>query len=223
MKLFRITVDCLVFAYDNIDDKLKVLLIKRNNEPAKDRWALPGGFVRETEEFVETAKRKLLLETGAENLYLEQLHAYSLTDISSENRIVSIAFYALIKLQDFAPSNINSHLYKWVTLKNIPQLPFDHGEKLKDAIERIKEHALIKPLVFSLLPSKFSLNQLQKIYEEIYNTDLDNRNFRRKIKNLEYIEPLKELEKNVSHRPGMLYKFNKSKFDKTTLWYFTGK
>jgi ADP-ribose pyrophosphatase YjhB (NUDIX family) len=217
MKLFKITVDCLVFAYDNIDDKLKVLLINRNNEPAKDRWALPGGFVRETEEFVETAKRKLLLETGARNLYLEQLNAYSLTDISSENRIVSIAFYALIKLQDFSPSNINSHLYKWVTLKNIPQLPFDHGQKLKDAIERIKEHALIKPLVFNLLPSKFSLNQLQKIYEEIYNIDLDNRNFRRKIKNLEYIEPINELENNVSRRPGMLYKFNKSKFDKATL------
>lgn len=209
---FKIAIDCLVFAYDSTANELKLLLIRRNNEPAKDQWALPGGFVKETEEFVDTALRKLRQETGAKDIFLEQLKSYSLTDPSPENRIISIAFYALIRLENFVPSNDNDHLYTWTHTKNIPFLPFDHSQKVHDAIRLIKQNTRIKPLVFSLLPSKFTLNQLQKIYEEILDTTLDNRNFRRKVKGFKYIEPLHELEDNVSRRPGMLYSFNESEY-----------
>jgi ADP-ribose pyrophosphatase YjhB (NUDIX family) len=210
---FRLTIDCVVFAYDNKGNQLKILLIKRNNEPAKNQWALPGGFVTTTEEFIETAKKKLKEETGAGNIYLEQLNAYSLTDPSPENRIVSIAYYSIMKLDEFSPTDINNHIYKWAHVKDIPQLPFDHGQKVKDAISRVKERISSMPIVFNLLPSDFSINQLQKIYEEIYDVKLDNRNFRKKAKKLTYLEPLNKLEQNVSHRPGLLYRFNKAAYD----------
>ena len=209
---YKITVDCLVFAYDNSTSEMKLLLIKRNNEPCMGEWALPGGFVNRTEEFIDTALRKLSEETGAKNIFLEQLNAYGLTDSSLQNRIVSIAFYALIKLDDFSPSEANSHQYKWVHIKNIPTLPFDHTRKVNDAIQRIKERVHVKPVVFNLLPAKFSLNQLQKIYEEIFDINLDNRNFRRRAKGLKYLEPSNEFEDNVSRRPGRLYAFKETKF-----------
>ena len=212
---FKIALDCIVFAYENLSNELKVLLINRNNEPAKGEWALPGGFVKQTEEFVTTAKRKLIEETGATRLYLEQLQAYSLTDPSPDNRIASVAFYSLIKMEDFSPLQANNHIYKWVNIKKVTKLPFDHTTKINDAIQRIKEKIHTKPIIFDLLPKKFTINQLQKIYEEIYDIQLDNRNFRRKAKSLPYLEPLNEVEENVSRRPGELYKFNKHNYEKS--------
>lgn len=210
---FKLTVDCVVFAYDNKLPQLKVLLIKRNNEPARGQWALPGGFVNSTEEFIDTAQKKLKQETGADSIYLEQLKAYSLTDPSPDNRIVSIAFYSIIKLDEFNPLDINNHIYRWASVKDMPELPFDHGQKVKDAIARVKESMNTRPLVYNLLPAYFSLNQLQKIYEEIYNIKLDNRNFRRKVKKLTYLTASEKLEENVSHRPGLLYSFNRSAYE----------
>lgn len=209
---FKITVDCLVFAYDNVTNQLKLLLIKRNNEPAKGAWALPGGFVKKTEEFIDTALEILSQETGAKNIFLEQLKGYSLTDPSPDNRIVSIAFYALIKLEDFRPATDNSHTYQWVHINDMLPLPFDHSQKVQDAIQKIKDSINVRPIVFNLLPSRFTLNQLQKIYEEIFTIKLDNRNFRRKVKGLHYIQSLNELEDNVSRRPGMLYSFNEQEY-----------
>lgn len=209
---FRIAVDCVIVAYDNQFNELKILLVNRVNEPEKGRWALPGGFVSKTEEFIETAKHKLWHETGVKNIYLEQLQAYSLTDKSTKNRIASIVYYALIKFEDFSPTAQSSHLSKWFSFKEIPALPFDHQQKVNDAINRMKESLKIKPIVYFLLPSKFPLNQLQRFYEEVYNIKLDNRNFRKKVKNLSFIEELNELEANVSHRPAKLYRFNKKKF-----------
>lgn len=212
---FRITVDCLVFAYDNHTSKLKILLIKRKNEPAKGEWALPGGFVNETEEFLDTALKKLETETGATDIFLEELNAYSMTDPSPSNRLVSIAFYAIIKLDDFNPSHDNSHIYKWQTVDTAPRLPFDHTRKLNDGLQRIKERVFVKPIIFKLLPQKFTLNNLQALYEQVFHVELDNRNFRRKCMNLCYIKELDEYEQNVSRRPGKLYEFDESKFNET--------
>ncbi|MTI31526.1 NUDIX hydrolase, partial [Xanthovirga aplysinae] len=195
--LFKIAVDCVILAYDHANNQLKILLIKRLNEPEKGRWALPGGFVNKTEEFIDTAKNKLWLETGVSNVYLEQLKAYSLTDSSPQERIASIAYYALIKFEEFKPSSKSSHLFQWVNYKDIPELPFDHQKKVNDAIERIKESIKTKHLVFHLLPKKFPLNQLQKFYEELYEVKIDNRNFRKKIKGLPYVAELDEMEANV--------------------------
>ncbi len=216
--VFKIAVDCLVFAYDNSANQLKLLLVKRNKEPAKGTWALPGGFVKETEEFIDTALRILNRETGAKNIFLEQLKGYSLTDSSPDNRIASIAFYALLKLEDFSPTHNNSptsnnsHTYQWAHINDVLPLPFDHTRKMQDAIRKIKESVHVRPVAFSLLPSRFTLNQLQKIYEEILAVKLDNRNFRRKIKGLKYIRPLHELETNVSRRPGMLHSFDEKEY-----------
>lgn len=213
MMHFRIAVDCIIVAYDQAVNQLKVLLVKRVNEPEKGSWALPGGFVDQVEEFVETARRKLWQETGVRDVYLEQLQAYSLTDSSAENRIASIAYYALIKYGDFAPTPGHTHLSRWFPLGEVPALPFDHGQKVQDAVRQIKAAIRLKPIVFYLLPARFPLNQLQKFYEEVYQIKLDNRNFRKRVKNVPYLEELDEVESNVSHRPGRLYQFNREKFE----------
>lgn len=213
MKIFfKITVDCVVFAYDNEHSQLKILLIKRKNEPEIGKWALPGGFIKKNEEFIDTAATILSVETGADNLFLEQLKSYSLTGMKKNNRIASVAFYAIIRLEKFCPSMENSHIYSWVPVKDRPKLPFDHDLKVSDGLERIKEQVNFKPIIFELLPEKFTLNQLQKLYEEIYNLRLDNRNFRRKILKFQYIKELDEYEKNVSRRPGKLYQFDPTQF-----------
>lgn len=211
MKLFKIAVDCVILGYDNRSSQLKILLTKRVNDPSKDQWALPGGFVTQTESFEQTAKSILSRETGLQNIYLRQLRAYSLTDPSEENRIASIAYFSLVKFNDLTITEA-SQSWEWFHFKEYPQLPFDHDHKVKHAIERVKELIQLEPVVFYLLPSKFPLNQLQKFYEELYEKELDNRNFRKKIKKSGHIECLNEFEKNVSHRPGHLYQFNLTKY-----------
>ncbi|WP_400262927.1 NrtR DNA-binding winged helix domain-containing protein [Sphingobacterium sp. SG20118] len=213
---FKLTVDCVVFAYDQINGQIKVLLIKRNNAPEKGAWALPGGFVKKNKEFIEIANEKLRSETGAQDIFMEYLNSYSLTDPSEDNRIASIAFYAIIKLEDFITDHEKSHIYHWANIKELPQLPFDHGQKVADAHILLKERSFVKPILYKLLPIRFSLNQLQELYEQIYSLNVDNRNFRRKVLNLSYIEELDEYEKNVSRRPGKLYKFNEQLFNDAT-------
>ena len=208
--LFTISVDCVVFAYDPADAKLKLLLIKRKNEPAKNEWARPGGFVHKPEEFIEIANRKLVEETGVRDIYLEQLNFYALTGVSETGPVASVAFFALIRYDAFVRSEDSSHVCQWIHFKKVTQLPFDHTRKVKDAIERIKETIRVRPIIFSLLPKKFPLNQLQRFYEQLYGKKIDNRNFRRKIKSLEGIEPLEEMETGVMHRPSQLYRFNKN-------------
>jgi 8-oxo-dGTP diphosphatase len=213
---FKLAVDCAVFAYDQQKSEVKLLLIKRNKLPETGKWALPGGFVKQNEEFIDTAKRKLNLETGAKDIFLEELNSYSLTDPSIENRIASIAFYAIIKFEEFIPDDENSHIYRWVNINQVPPLPFDHHRKVSDALQQLKERSLVKPILYKLLPAKFSLNQLQELYEQIYKIEVDNRNFRRKVLNLSYIEELDEYEANVSRRPGKLYHFNEDKFNEVS-------
>ncbi|MEL6562496.1 MAG: NUDIX domain-containing protein [Bacteroidota bacterium] len=212
MKYFKIAVDCVILGYDNRSNQLKILFTKRVNHPNKNQWALPGGFVTETESFEETAKAILKRETGVHNIYLRQLRAYSLTDPSEENRIASIAYFSLVKFDDLVVAEA-SQSWKWFHFRDYPELPFDHGKKVKHAIERVKQLVRIEPVVFNLLPIKFPLNQLQKVYEELYEKKLDNRNFRKRIKKLNYIEASNEFEKNVSHRPGLLYQFNMKKYN----------
>lgn len=211
--LFKISVDCVILGYDSLKSKLKILLIKRVNEPQKDMWALPGGFVKKTESFNTTAGNILLRETGLEKIYLRQLKAYSLTDISANNRIASVAYYSFIKFDDVMQSS-SGHVSKWFEIKEIPPLPFDHEKKVEFTITKIKELIKLEPVLFYLLPLDFPLNQLQKFYEELYGIKIDNRNFRKKIQKLSYIEKLDKMEKNVPHRPARLYRFNLEKYQK---------
>ena len=174
---------------------------------------LTGGFINQTEAFIRTAKRKIWPETDVDDIFLEQLQAYSLTDDSVENRIASVVYYALIKFKDYRPPVANTHLTQLFTFKQIPALVFDHDQKVEDAINRVKESLETHPLQFYLLLPKFPLNQLQAFYEEVYYLKLDNRNFRKWVTRLLYLEALPEVELNVSHRPAKLYQFNQAKFN----------
>jgi 8-oxo-dGTP diphosphatase len=205
--LFKLAVDCIILAYDPLDNRLKVLLIQRENEPAQGHWALPGGFVDRPEEFAATAVRKLRQETGVAVGYLEQVRAYALTDPTAGQRLASVSYYALLDLAHYAPAADRTHRAQWVPLDHLPTLPFDHGLKVQDAWQRLQEAARNQPVPFHLLPPKFPLNQLQRFYEALYRVPLDNRNFRKWVKGLPYIEPLDEVETNVSHRPSRLYQF----------------
>lgn len=211
MLYFKIAVDCVIIGYDSQSDRLKILFTQRIHDPEKGQWALPGGFVTKTESFEQTARSILLRETGLENVYLRQLKAYSLTGISSNNRIASVAYYSLVKFDDLSVSH-SQQPSQWFHFKEIPVLPFDHGQKVEAAIERVKELVRLEPVVYHLFPAKFPLNQLQRFYEELYSVKIDNRNFRKKIQRLPYIERLNEVENNVSHRPGYLYQFNLKKY-----------
>ncbi len=212
MNEIKIAVDCIIIGYDHLDNIFKVLLSKRINSPNMGEWALPGGFVKQDEEFVEIAKKILVKETGLKNIFMSQLKAYSLTDTSANNRIISIAFYAITNLggQRIDKGNQLSH---WFDLQNRPKLPFDHGQKVLDAINIIKETAIVYPILYKLLPLKFTLNQVQRIFESLYGISIDNRNFRKKLNKLSYLEKLNELESNVHRRPGHIYKFNKSEYE----------
>lgn len=214
MNEFKITVDCIIIGYDHLDNKFKVLLTKRINNPQKGKWALPGGFVKGKEEFEEIAEKILLKETGLSDIYMSQLKAYSLTDTNKHNRIISIGFYAITNLNN-KEINTGSQLSEWFELKNYPKLPFDHNQKVKDAINTVKETAHISPILYELLPIKFTLNQVQRIFESLYETSIDNRNFRKKLNRLSYLEKLNELESDVPRRPGFLHRFNRKEFEKT--------
>ncbi|MEL6538354.1 MAG: NUDIX domain-containing protein [Bacteroidota bacterium] len=211
MQYFRIAVDCVILGYDNDTSQLKVLFTKRIQEPQQGQWALPGGFVTQTESFEETAQAILKRETGIDDIYLRQLRAFSLTDASAENRIASVVYFSLVNWDTLAAQagTQDSH---WYPVTDYPALPFDHGEKVVETLARIKEVVRLEPIVYHLLPAKFTLNQLQRFYEVLFGTSLDNRNFRKKIKKQAYLEQLDELEQNVSHRPGHLYRFIPEKY-----------
>jgi 8-oxo-dGTP diphosphatase len=215
---FKIAIDCVMIGYDSQSNELKILFTQRAHDPKKGQWALPGGFVTKTESFEATASSILRRETGLKNVYLRQLKAYSLTDVSSSNRIASIAFYSLVKFDNLVLSK-SEQPSQWFHFKDVPLLPFDHGKKVEAAIARVKELVRLEPVIFYLLPTKFPLNQLQRFYEELYRVKIDNRNFRKKIQKLPYIEKLDEVESNVSHRPAFLYQFNQKRYqDNFTLY-----
>jgi len=207
----KIAIDCVVIGYSVQENRFKILLIQRNNEPQKGAWALPGGFVKQTEEFETTAKHILKKETGIRNIFMDQLKAYSLTGCEDADRIISIAFFSIINMEKVKSDEAEQYS-KWFDLHKIPKLPFDHKNKVKDTVDYLKMHVNTQPYLFKLLPAKFTLNQLQRIYECLFNVSIDNRNFRKKAKQMAYIEKLDELEVNTSRRPAYLYKFNPSKY-----------
>ncbi|HAA15726.1 MAG TPA: NUDIX hydrolase [Cytophagales bacterium] len=211
MIYFRIAVDCVILGYDNTAGQLKVLLTQRIQAPEEGQWALPGGMVTQTESFEATAKSILKRETGIGNIYLRQLQAFSLTDDSAENRMASVAYFSLVNL-DTLDIEMGTQNSQWFSTANYPEPPFDHGMKVQLALARVKEVVRLEPIVYHLLPTKFTLNQLQRLCEVLFNTTFDNRNFRKKVKKQAHLEQLNELEQNVSHRPGHLYRFNPEKY-----------
>ena len=210
-----LSVDCVVFGLDEED--LKVLLIQRDLEPFAGTWALPGGFVEVDETLDEAARRELREETSIDVSYLEQLYTFGAVKRDPRDRIVSVAYYALVKLSDYrVQAATDARNVAWYSVGKKPKLAFDHAAILQLAYERLQAKVCYQPIGFELLPSKFTLRQLQHLYETILGRPLDKRNFRRKILGLDVLEELDAYESNVAHRAARLYRFDQRKYRRLT-------
>lgn len=210
-----LTVDCVVFGLD--EEELKVLLIERALEPFQGKWALPGGFVRIEETLDDAAMRELQEETGLQKVYLEQL--YSIGDLNRDprERVVTVAYYALVRLSSHkVKAATDARQALWFSIDDLPKLAFDHDKILKMAHERLSGKVRYQPIGFELLPQKFTLRQLQHLYEVVLDRDLDKRNFRKKILGMEILEELDEVETDVAHRAARLYRFDRRAYKDLT-------
>ena len=205
-----LTVDCAVFGYE--DGVLHVLLIERDAEPYTGAWALPGGFVGMEETLDEAARRELHEETGLKDIYLEQLYTFGDVHRDPRGRVVSTAYYALVSLAGRAPkASTDARSAKWHPLRKLPKLAFDHDDILDTAVERLRAKVRYKPIGFALLPEKFTLTQLQQLYETILEQPLDKRNFRKRILAMDLLKPLDEFRQGPN-RPAQLYRFDRTKY-----------
>lgn len=209
-----LTVDCVIFGLDT-DNLLKILLIRRNLPPFKGQWALPGGFVRLGESLEAAARRELQEETGVENLFLEQLYTFGDLNRDPRERVVTVAYYALVNLwQHRIYPTTDADDAQWFPVSDQPKLAFDHDQIVQVALQRLKGKVRYEPIGFELLPKKFTLSQLQKLYETILEQKLDKRNFRKKILKMDLLIALEETQVNVRHRAARLYQFDEAKYQK---------
>ena len=208
-----LTVDCVVFGFD--EGELKVLLIQRALEPFKGKWALPGGFVRVDETVDDAARRELTEEAGLKDVFLEQLYTFGELGRDPRERVVSVAHYALVKLSDHrAKAVTDAANAEWFLISKVPKLAFDHADILGVALARLKSKVRYQPIGFELLPPKFTLSELQHVYEAVLATDLDKRNFRKKVLGFSLLVPLKETRMAGRHRPAQLFRFDADKYEK---------
>jgi 8-oxo-dGTP diphosphatase len=206
-----LTVDCVVFGFD--ETELKVLLIQRGLAPFKGKWALPGGFVRVDETIDEAARRELSEETGLTNVFLEQLYTFGAVKRDPRERVVSVAYYALVKLSEHpATGATDASDAAWFPVAKPPALAFDHSDILETALDRLRGKVRYEPIGFELLPEKFTLSQLQHLYEAVLHTELDKRNFRKKILSMGLLLSLKEQARTGAHRPAQLFRFDTRKY-----------
>ncbi len=206
-----LTVDCVVFGLDEED--LKVLLIQRGLEPFKGRWALPGGFVLMEESLEDAARRELAEEAGVRPSLLEQLYTFGEPGRDPRGRVVTVAYFALVKLTDHkVQAATDASQAAWFSVWDMPKLAFDHADIVATALQRLKGKVRYQPIGFELLPPKFTLTQLQRLYETILEKELDKRNFRKKILSMDLLEELDEVEQDVSHRAARLYRFDHKKY-----------
>ena len=205
-----LTVDCVVFGLD--DEDLKVLLIERGGEPFAGCWALPGGFVEIDETIEAAAQRELGEETGLGPVFLEQLFTFGAVDRDPRERVVTVAYYALVNIRDHrVRAATDARGVGWFPVADPPPLAFDHAVILATAHQRLKGKVRYQPIGFELLPEKFTLRQLQHLYETILQRTFDKRNFRRKVLAMGFVEETDEFQREVAHRAARLYCFNERK------------
>ena len=202
-----LSVDCIIFGFD--DGKLKILIGRRKMDPGRGEWSLYGGFVANDESVDDAASRTLYELTGLRNLYMRQVGAFGNVDRDPGERVVSIAYYALINVKDYEDDLRMAHGVEWVNIKEIPQLYSDHNEMVMKARKLMQQKLASEPVGFRLLPSLFTLTQLQKLYEAVNGSELDKRNFRKRVKEMDFIEKTELIDKSSSKRGAYLYRFNK--------------
>ncbi len=207
-----VAIDCIIFGWD--DGQLKLLILKRDFEPAKGENSLIGGFVRENESLDDAARRILYELTGLSDIYLEQLYTYGEVDRDPGERVISVAYFALLKIQDLDQEHMEKHGAHWVHISKLPTLIFDHNVMIEKAFKRLRRRAKSEPIGFELLPRKFTLPQLQGLYEEIYQKEFDNRNFRKKVLDMQILKKMNEKDKSCSKKGAFYYKFDKRKYDR---------
>jgi 8-oxo-dGTP diphosphatase len=207
-----VAVDCIIFGFDG--RQLQGLFIKRGFEPEKAKWSLMGGFVNKDENVDAAASRVLNQLTGLSNIYMEQLYCFGDVGRDTAGRVVSVAYFALINIAEYSEQLQHDHEARWFSLSRMPSLIFDHKQMVMKAKERLQQKVANHPIGFELLPEKFTLPQLQNLYEAIYEGPIDKRNFTRKILSLSILNKLNEKEKETSRKGAFYYVFDRNKYNK---------
>lgn len=209
---FHVAVDSIIFGFEQRE--LKLLIHKRQFEPAKGEWSLFGGFVQRDESLDEAAGRILNEHTGLQNIYMEELQSYGEVDRDPAGRVISVAYFALIPAGEFTEAGKSKSGARWVSLKELPPLIMDHMLMVEKGLRRLKRRAATQPIGFELLPPEFTMPQLQALYEAIYQTELDKRNFRKKILAMDVLIKLDTKDKSSSKKGAWLYRFDQKKYNK---------
>ncbi|MCR5512180.1 MAG: NUDIX hydrolase [Prevotella sp.] len=206
-----ISVDCIIFGFEQ--NKLKVLLGRRPIDPGKGAWSLYGGFVRNEESVDEAADRTLYELTGLRNVYMRQVGAFGSVDRDPGARVVSVAYYALINVKDYDQKMLTEHDVEWVNIEELPEMFSDHNQMIRKARKLMQQKIRTEPISFQLLPGLFTLTQLQRLYEAVNGEEVDKRNFRKRIKEMDFIEKTDLIDKTGSKRGAYLYRFNKNAYN----------
>jgi len=206
-----VSVDVIVFGFDA--GKLKILIGKRQLDPGRGEWSLYGGFVGADESLNDAAHRVLFDLTGLRNLYIRQVGSFGSVDRDPGERVISVAYYALINVKDYDDALRQQHNLEWVIVDDVPKLYSDHNEMVQMALKLMRTKIKTAPISFRLLPSLFTLTQLQKLYEAVMGEEVDKRNFRKRVKDMDFIEKTELIDKTTSKRGAYLYRFNKRAYD----------
>jgi 8-oxo-dGTP diphosphatase len=207
----HIAVDGIIMGFK--EGKLKLLIGKRRYEPGKGAWSLYGGFLRKDESLDDAAHRVLYQYTGIKNLYMRQVGAFGSVDRDPGDRVISIAYCALINVDDYDTSLLGKYGLMWADIEELPELFGDHPLMVRETLKQLRKKINTEPLSFNLLPDLFTLTQLQKVYEAVLGQEIDKRNFRKRIKQIDFIEKTNLIDKVTSKRGAALYRFNKRAYD----------
>ncbi len=205
-----VAVDCIIFGFEA--DKLKLLLGRRQMDPGRGQWSLYGGFVGVDESVDDAAYRVLKDLTGLKQVYMKQVGAFGAVDRDPGERVVSIAYCALINVKDYDEKLLKEHNVEWVNVEDMPRLYSDHNDMVSEALSILRRRIATEPICFNLLPDLFTLTQLQHVYEAIQGEETDKRNFRKKIKSMEFIEKTELIDRKTSKRGAALFRFNKKAY-----------
>jgi len=209
---YLVAVDCIIFGFHK--GELTLLLIKRDFNPCLGEWSLMGGFLNQSESINQAAERVLFDLTGLDSIYLDQIGVFGDIKRDPADRVLSVAYYALINRDDFESHLLAKHNATWFSINKMPPLIFDHEDMVKEALRQLRRKASVEPIGFNLLPEKFTLPHLQALYEAIYGHELDKRNFRKKVQSIHFLEKSEEKDKNSSRRGAYLYTFNMASYER---------